>query len=376
MKLFLIAPSTRAMAESAKKAGYNFISLDFFGDADQKEICENYSLNHEFKEEYTIENLFKHAQDLEFTHVVYGSGFENHPELVAEFEKRCIVLGNDSDTLRKVRDWEYLFRELRRRNVPFPGTEIIAADEAKEIIKSERNWLIKPIKSGGGHSIYDRQNILEMEEPRSKVLLQEYIEGKPVSSTVICAEEGCFCTGSTEQIVGTFFNKYRYAGNIAPLDEGKEVIEKIEETSCKISHAFKLKGSNGIDFILKNGEPYVLEVNPRITGSMEVLERAHGTNILDLHVKACLKENFDLKVKKSGKFWSKKILFADRDIIYKERLDFIKDVPHYGERIDKESPICTVLGEGKTRGECCADLLNKERLVYESLRKDNIQRHR
>lgn len=372
MKLLLIAPSTRAMAESAKKAGYDFISLDFFGDADQKEICENYSLR-EFKEEYTIENLFKHAQ-LEFTHVVYGSGFENHPELVGELEKRCIVLGNSCDTLRKVRDWKCFFRELTRRNIPFPRTEIIATDEAKKIIKSEKNWLIKPIKSGGGHSIYDRQNILEMKQ-ESEVVLQERVEGKPVSSTVICAEEGCFCIGTAELLTGTSFNQYRYVGNIVPLAEEKEVIEKIEETSCKISQAFKLRGSNGIDFILRNGEPYVLEVNPRITGSMEVLERVHDVNIFDLHVRACLRENLDFKIKKPVKFWSKKILFADRDIIYKEKLDFIKDVPHYGERIDRESPICTVFGEGKTRGECYTDLLNKERLVYESLWKNNIQRH-
>ena len=36
MKLLLLGPSTRAMAESANRAGYNFYSIDFFGDVDQK----------------------------------------------------------------------------------------------------------------------------------------------------------------------------------------------------------------------------------------------------------------------------------------------------------------------------------------------------
>ncbi len=370
MKLLLIAPSTRAMAESAKRAGYDFISLDFFGDADQKEICENYSLKHEFKEERCIENLFKHAQGLSFTHVVYGSGFENHPELVAGFEKRCTaqactVLGNDSKTIEKVRNWNYFFKNLKKEGILYPETEAVPLEKARELIKSEEK-IIKPIKSGGGHLIYDKQNFEPSgEELRSEVLVQQYIPGKPVSSTVIASKKECLFIGATEQLVGTPFNKYKYTGNIAPLEEK---IKEIEEISYKIARIFKLIGSNGIDFIIKDSELYVLEVNPRISGSMEALERAHDVNIFDLHVKACLGENLDLKIKKPKKFWGKKILFAERNLRYKlKKLDFIKDVPHYNEEINERDPVCTVLGSGKSRRECYLDLLEKEEKVRTGL---------
>lgn len=377
MKLLLIAPSTRAMAESAKKAGYDFISLDFFGGADQKEICENYSLR-EFKEDYTIENLFKHAQ-LEFTHVVYGSGFENHPELVREFEERTAqtrtVLGNSCDTLRKVRDWKNFFKVLEKNGIPFPQTEILPKQEAIEALKNKQKCLVKPLAGGGGHAIYASQSVDKAaadERLGEEVLLQEYVAGTPASSTFVSSGSDFIFLGTAEQLRGTFFNPFCYSGNVVPLKARRVAIEKMKEISRVIAEAFELEGCNGIDFVINRGGPYVLEVNPRIPGSAELLEMAHGFNVIDAHIKACLGNLTSLKLKVPQKFYAKKILFADRDIIYKERLDFIKDVPHYGERIDRESPICTVFGEGKTREECCTDLSNKERLVYESLWKDNI----
>ena len=368
MKLLLMAPSTRAMAESAKRSGYDFLSLDFFGDIDQKEMCENYSLNHEFIAELSIENLFKHSKELDFTHVIYGSGFENHPELVAELEKGYIILGNDVSALRKVRDWKYLFKTLKKLGISHPETEVVHLSEAQDMLGSGEKFIIKPLKSGGGHSIYDKKSDeIKDKKLEGDVLLQEYIEGMPASSTIVSTRERCFYIGATEQLVGTPFNRYIYAGNVAPLMVDESVLKEIEEISYKIAHAFKLRGCSGIDFILKNTEPYVTEVNPRIPGSMEVLEGAYDINIMDLHVKACLEEleEDDLRMKNPSKFFGKKILFAKKDIFYrvKQRLNFLKDVPCFNERIEERHPICTVVGHGKTAAKCIDDLNEKERKI-------------
>lgn len=368
MKLLLTAPSTRAIAESAKKAGYDFISLDFFGDADQKEICENHSLR-EFKEDYTIENLFKCAQDLEFTHVVYGSGFENHPELVGEFEKRCTaqartVLGNSCDTLRKVRYWKNFFKVLEKNGIPFPQTEILPKKEAIEALESKQN-VIKPLAGGGGHAIYDSQSVDKAaadERLGEEVLLQEYIAGIPASSTFISSSGEFIFLGTAEQLRGTFFSPFCYSGNVVPLKTRRAAIEKMKEISRVIAEAFKLKGCNGIDVVINNGEPYVLEVNPRIPGSAELLEMAHGFNVIDVHIKACLGNLRSLKLKTPRKFYAKKILFADREVKYNiaNRPGFVRDVPHHNERIQARAPICTVFAEGKTRRFCLEKLHKNE----------------
>jgi len=379
MKLLLIGPSTRAMAESARRAKYDFFTIDFFGDADQKRICKNYSLKHEFKEELCIENLVKHAKELNkekigFTHTVYGSGFENCPELVEELERKCVALGNSAEVLRKVRDWGYFFKTAKSLGISAPENEIVNINEVKKRkkITENKNFVVKPLKTGGGHNICNASELSSASfEKNEKVLLQEFIEGKAASGIIAASKEESTFLGATKQIIGTGFNKYKYAGNIAPLDEKKSVLKKMEEASLKIAEKFKLIGINGIDFIVKNGEVFVIEVNPRITGAIEVVERAYKVNLVDIHVKACLNNLPKLKIIKPEKFYGKKIIFAEQNFNFrlKKVHRFVKDVPHYNERIEARAPVCTVFAGGETSERCRANLEKREALVMKALQK-------
>ena len=96
-KLLLVGFSTRHLAESAMESGYDFITLDYFGDLDQKKICGNHSLKRDFHLEiFDPKDLFLASQDLDFDAIVYSSPFENYPQTIKEFERRCMVIGNSS----------------------------------------------------------------------------------------------------------------------------------------------------------------------------------------------------------------------------------------------------------------------------------------
>jgi predicted ATP-grasp superfamily ATP-dependent carboligase len=344
------------MAESAKNAGYDFASLDFFGDIDTKEAGENSSLR-EFGDPYSTENLYNRSKQLDFTHVVYGAGFENYPEFIEGFEARATVVGNDSKTLKGVRDWRNFFSIIEKVGIRHPKTEIVRAGDAPV----QEGRILKSQKTGGGHRIHTSSESFDASE---EVLLQEVIRGTPISTCVAGDGRGCRFLGATEQITS---KNYLYRGNIAPLETTKEV----GEISITIGEMFNLRGVNGIDFILTEGGPYVLEVNPRPTGAMEVLERAYGVNLFDIHVKACF-GNLDFKAIKNGKYHGKKILYATRDHKFslEERPIFIKDVPHDGY-IEKAGPVCTIIGEGATLDGCKEDLTKKEK-EYEDLREKNL----
>ncbi|MBU2560577.1 ATP-grasp domain-containing protein [archaeon] len=356
MKLLLCAASARALAESAKKAGYEFASLDFFGDVDTKEAGRNYSLR-EFGDSYSTESLYNRALGLDFTHVVYGAGFENYPELVEGFEKRALVVGNDSKTLRHVRDWRNFFSNLEKAGIKFPKTEIVRAGNAQV----SNGKILKSKKTGGGHRIHTSGEMFDADE---EVLSQDLISGTLISTCIVGDGNECRFLGATEQIAAP---DYLYLGNIAPLETTKEV----EETSVVIGEIFNLRGVNGIDFIMAKDGPYALEVNPRPTGAMEVLEMAYGVNMLDMHVKAC-KGDLDFKTTRKGRFYGKKIIYAaDRTkFSLTKRPIFIKDVPHDGY-IEEGGPVCTVIASGATIDECKGDLAKKEK-KYENLRQENL----
>jgi predicted ATP-grasp superfamily ATP-dependent carboligase len=352
MKLLLCAASARAMAESAKAACFDFASLDFFGDVDTNDAGTNYSLR-KIGDSYCTENLYERSKHLEFTHVIYGAGFENYQEFVEGFEKRGVVLGNGSKTLGRVRNWENFFSSLKQEGIKCPETKIVRAGDAAV----PEGKILKSKKTGGGHRIHTHGDAYDEDE---EVLLQEVISGTPISACIVGDGENCRVLGATEQIVK---DGYLYVGNIAPLDASKE----IEEISVAIGEMFNLIGVNGIDFIRGADGPHVLEVNPRITGAMEVLERAYGVNLIDVHVKAC-RGSLDFETKATGTYHGKKILYATKSGNFrpKERPTFIKDVPE-DWYMEEGSPVCTIIGEGATPKECKEDLQKKEK-GYEDLR--------
>lgn len=360
MKFLLCAASARAISESAKKGGYDFVSLDFFGDIDTKEAGENHSLR-EYGDLYSTENLYNRSEKIDYASVVYGAGFENYPGLVEGFERRAKVVGNDSKTLRKVRNWTSFFSELENEGISFPKTDIMRAGD----VTSSEGKLLKPIKSGGGHRIEGpSMNTFGADET---VLLQEAISGTPLSTCIVGTGNRWKFLGATEQLL---FDKYRYGGNISPIKPAKA----LKDISLKIGEIFGLKGAVGIDFISNKHGNFVLEVNPRLTGAMEVLEKAYDVNLFDIHVRAC-SGHLDFNPVKNGRYYSKKILYAPENLTFnicrmKNRPTFIKDVP-LDPHIKKMSPICTIIGEGETKGACMGDLIRKEN-EYADLRQKNL----
>ena len=96
--------STRAIAESAVRGGHRVITLDYFGDRDQRALVENHALLRDFGLPFSAEGLLQASRRLDFEAVVYISNLENHPEVVEELARERILLGNGPVVLRQVRD--------------------------------------------------------------------------------------------------------------------------------------------------------------------------------------------------------------------------------------------------------------------------------
>src|SRR5204863_524417 len=86
---------------------------------------------------------------------------------------------------------------------------------------------------------------------------------------------------------------YRYCGNIlaAAGDAQFARDEALVADACALAQAvaeeFGVVGVNGIDFIARDGVPYAIEVNPRWSSSMELVERAYGLSVFGAHAAAC-----------------------------------------------------------------------------------------
>ena len=189
----ILGLSTRAIAESAVRGGYDVLTLDYFGDRDQKELVENYSLMRDFHLGFGARALLEASRQLDFEAVVYISNLENHPDVVEELSERHILLGNTPQILQEVRHWPTLRSFCQEAVVPFPTTLFIG----EGLPKGER-WVRKPVRSGGGHGI-----AFWAGEPLDEGhLLQEHIEGLDCSAAFVADGRNCVLLGVTKQLIG------------------------------------------------------------------------------------------------------------------------------------------------------------------------------
>ena len=155
------------------------------------------------------------------------------------------------------------------------------------------------------------------------------------------------------------------AGILSPLEPPQpEMVRMAEEIVSELG----LVGSNGVDFLLAERGPVVVEVNPRFQGSLDAVEMSTGKNVFQAHVdsfKGILPEK---PVPKTVA--GRAILFADESVKIDEPMtrwitgkDWITDVPRPGSDIKKSDPVASVLATGKSRADVLDRLMERTAML-------------
>ena len=372
-RLLLAGVSTRAAAESAARAGFSVTALDAFADLDQHPSVRALSLPHDFGGRFTPSAAARAAKTIECDSVAYLSSFENHPRALATLAAGRTLLGNPSSIVRQVRDPRLVARALRRHGQVSPAVRLDAPRRG--------DWLVKPIASGGGRRVRTWKRGARV--PRGSYL-QERIDGTPASVVFVAADGRAVPIGVSRQICGDgAFGAagFQYCGNIlaavrdAQFQNGEVLIRHAIDVARIVAEAFGLVGVNGVDFVARDGAAYAIEVNPRFSASMELVERAHGLSVFGAHAAACASGElpaFDvLRAQRSVDAVGKAIVFARRDVVVGDTHSWIdagiRDVPHPRERIEAGRPVCTVFASGRDAAACYAELVRCANRVYAEL---------
>jgi len=362
--VLIVGVSTRAAAESAGRAGYQVTSLDGYADLDQHPSVRALSLPKDFGVPFSPDAVVSAAHDIRSHVVVYLSSFENHPRAVEALTAGRTLWGNTPDVLRRVRDPEGLADAFRRRGIRAPQitTHVPAADTTR--------WLIKPRISGGGHGV-------RLWSPGGTVrrghYLQRLVDGVPGSVVFVAAGGRGVAVGTSRQLVGESafgVSGYRYCGSI--LSAGANATANAAALVAAVCEEFPLVGVGCVDFISAAGELFPVEVNPRWSASMELVERARGLSIFAMHAGACAggvlpqPESFRSPLPFTH---GKAVVFAREAVVVGDTRgwlddDTVRDIPRAGDRIGAGEPICTVFATGSDDASCYAALVERGERIY------------
>ena len=337
------------MAESAARAGYPVTSLDAFGDLDQHPGVRALSLPRDFGVPFTVDAVVNAAESIEADVVAYLSPFENHPAAVEQLARERVLWGNDASVLRQARE---------PRALSSAGTS--------------NRFLVKPRASGGGHGI-------RWWNPGDAVpagsYVQPFVDGAPGSIVFVATRGRIIPLGLTRQLVGDGAfgaSGFRYCGSILTRGQHTDSAVRFAEDATR---EFDLVGVNCVDFISQGDDVVPIEINPRWSASMELVERAFGLSVFGAHAAACAGgdlPSFDLaSAGEAAGVVGKAIVFARHDVTCADThawlTDAVRDVPHPGEHIPAGRPVCTVFATGSNAHACYANLVARADRVYETL---------
>src|SRR5213593_1903113 len=288
--VLIVGVSTRAAAESAARAGFTVTAIDAFGDLDQHESVRCLSLPRDIGKPFSSAEAARASRRVECDAVVYLSSFENHPKAVATLAAGRSLWGNSPAVLQDVRDPLLVSGVFRRRGFASPRVRTVFDSRQAASVKVSGAWLVKPLKSGGGHGIRVWRHGTGL---RRGCYLQEHVEGTPGSVVFVASRGGATPLGVSRQLIGEAAfgaEGYRYCGSIlsgAGDTRDRELVDRASALAAVAAEEFQVVGINGIDFIARQGIPHVLEINPRWSASVELAERAYGFSAFSAHAAAC-----------------------------------------------------------------------------------------
>ena len=388
LRLLVAGTSTRAAADSAARAGFEVTALDAFADLDQHPSVRALSISRDFALGATARRMARASRSVDAEAVAYLSPFENHPNAVGELARNRRLLGNPPEVLRCVRDPRQLSDTLRRHGSPAAAVQMHAGEVSARAVGDrdslhENAWMLKPLASGGGRRVRPWRRGSPIP---AGCYLQERIDGVPGSVTFIAAGGQCALLAISRQLIGEESfgaGGYRYCGSMTSLEaddpwEGdSRVAARARALAEATSALFGLVGVNGIDFVVRDGVPVPIEVNPRWSASMELVDRVCDVPVMAAHVDSC-NSGTPPRVRRrcEGGVMGKAVVFATADVAVGDTrrwLDSgdVRDVPWPGTSIGRGDPICTVFAMAPTFAKCHEALAASANAIYATLNAHN-----
>jgi predicted ATP-grasp superfamily ATP-dependent carboligase len=373
--ILVIGYNNRSIVCSARRAGYKVCSIDAFRFLDLQECAYASDLLEHMDEPKLIEldtskiKAQMAAFGLEFDAIVPGSGMEM-------FDHNCFscpVLASSPDNKQKASNKKYLSKRLETLGISHPNCY-----SPNEIDAIKYPVIVKPAFSSGG--LFNRiarneqellsilENLcsldhrgLDLEFMAETVVIQDFLEGIPSSVSLLSTKKEALSVAVNEQLIGIPWLSrlpFAYCGNITPFRN--EQADEMETLAEELILDFKLLGSNGVDFLVTETGPIVLEINPRFQGSLDTIEKAMNINLFEAHV-GCFRGELPSKPKANcfaarGIIYSDRKLFVDRqllDVILREKG---ADIPSLGTYVWPDWVLTSLFSCTSTREDAILSL--------------------
>lgn len=398
--LFMVGFTCRALAQCARRDGFLPTVIDRCGDRDTREAANRYrdwlpdpQQSIEAMDEYlaAFGSPSGASKSLPLFCILAG-GTENNIALIEGLSRRFSNLMKPESFIA-MRSWRNWKSWAESSGLFWPRTwelSIFRAEVAR--MNSSRDLLVKDLNQAGGLGIsawhsepqsMDRRIDSEIDHR----VIQERIDGESVGVTFLSTAHGSIALGCTEAWPSQThaWGAYIYHGSIGPASLSSAEWAVLDGFAERVARHTDWLGLWQADFIRKNDRWYLIEINPRWTASMELLDISMGLKLVQLHCLAssglmrqeawtslCLRANH-WRESVPSLCLAKRVLYASDataiddatlqrwwdnrlplEILRGEEAPlgcWIADIPNEPMRFENGFPVCTLIGLHRTSQE-------------------------
>ncbi|ARF18401.1 carbamoyl-phosphate synthase large subunit [Sporosarcina ureae] len=251
-------------------------------------------------EPLTIEDVM-HIVDLEQPEgVIVQFGGQTAINLADELEARGVkILGTSLEDIDRAENRDKFESALHEIGVPQPlGKTALSVPEAVAIA-TEIGYpvLVRPSYVLGGRAmeiVYYEEELLQYMEnavkasPEHPVLIDRYLTGTEIEVDAICDGETVLIPGIMEHIERAGVHSGDSIAVYPPQNLSQSMIETIADYTKRLALGLKIRGLMNIQFVISEGQVYVIEVNPRSSRTVPFLSKITNIPMANVATQAIL----------------------------------------------------------------------------------------
>ncbi len=245
-----------------------------------------------FFEPLTVEDVLHIHESLSIEGAIVQFGGQTPLNIALKLKQAGVtILGTSPEAIDLVEDREKFKELLQRLDIPQPDNGIATeVDEAEEIAATiGYPVVVRPSYVLGGRGmeiVYERKSLKKWmttaveASPEHPVLIDKFLENATeVDVDAVFDGEICVIGGIMEHVEQAGIHSGDSTCTLPPYSLSDEVQDTIRDYTRRLAEAVEVRGLLNIQYAIKDGKVFVLEVNPRASRTVPFVSKVIGTSL-------------------------------------------------------------------------------------------------
>ncbi|HAM53728.1 MAG TPA: carbamoyl phosphate synthase large subunit, partial [Nitrospiraceae bacterium] len=249
-------------------------------------------------EPLTIEDVMSIVEVEKPDGVIVQFGGQTPLKLAVPLEKEgVLILGTSPDSIDRAEDRKRFKELLHKLTLRQPDSDTVVSPEEAFAVAERIGYpvMVRPSYVLGGRAmeiVYDRESLSDYmmravkASPEHPVLVDKYLEDAiEVDVDAISDGMDVMIGGVMEHIEEAGIHSGDSACSLPPYSLNCSIVDEIKRQTRALANELNVIGLMNIQFAVKEGELYVLEVNPRASRTVPFVSKATGVPLAKVAAK-------------------------------------------------------------------------------------------